>query len=204
MGISNMKKQTVWLMAALAALALAGCANDKGPAEQAIANADAALAQIHDAALKYIPEQLGAVTTQLDSLKDAANRGDYKAVLAAAPAVMTAIGALKDSANAKQAEVEAALAKAKDAWGPMSTDLPKMVDAIQTRVDTLSKSHRLPKGITKSTLATAQTSLGSLKSAWGDASNDATTGDYTSAVNKAQALKDQAAQIMQSLGMSSS
>ena len=43
-----------------------------------------------------------------------------------------------------------------------------------------------------------------MKSAWSDASNAATSGDYATAASKGQAVKDQAADLMQSLGMSSS
>jgi hypothetical protein len=79
-----------------------------------------------------------------------------------------------------------------------------MVDAIQSRVDILSKSHHLPKGVTKDTLDAAKSGLASMKSAWSDASSAASTGDFTTAASKGQAVKDQASQIMQSLGMSSS
>ncbi|HXW74443.1 MAG TPA: hypothetical protein VEK10_06485 [Steroidobacteraceae bacterium] len=199
-----MKKLSVWLLAMLAALLIAGCAGQKGPAEQAVVGAESALASVRDMAQKYAPEQLGAVEAQLQSLKDSFAQGDYKGVLAAAPALTTAINSLKDAATAKQAEAEAALAKAKDAWGPMSADVPKMVDAIQSRVDILSKSHHLPKGVTKDSLQAAQSGLSSMKSAWSDASNAASSGDFTTAMSKAQAVKDQATQIMQSLGMSSS
>lgn len=199
-----MKKLSVWLLTMLAALAIAGCAGQKGPAEQAVASAESALASVRDMAQKYAPEQLGAVEAQLQSLKDSLAQSDYKGVLAAAPALSTAISSLKDTATAKQAEAEAALAKAKDAWGPMSADVPKMVDAIQSRVDILSKSHHLPKGVTKDSLQAAESGLSSMKSAWSDASNAASSGDYTTAMSKAQAVKDQATQIMQSLGMSSS
>jgi len=199
-----MKKLSVWLLATLMALAIVGCATQKGPAEQAVASAEAALASVRDIAQKYAPEQLGGVESQLQSLKDSLAQGDYKGVLAAAPALSSAISSLKDAATAKQADAEAALAKAKDAWGPISTDVPKMVDAIQSRVDILSKSHHLPKGVTKDSLAAAQSGLSSMKSAWSDASNAASSGDYTTAMGKAQAVKDQATQIMQSLGMTSS
>ena len=199
-----MKKLSVWLLPALTALLIVGCAGQKGPAEQAVASAESALASVHDLAQKYAPEQLGAVEAQLQSARDSLAQGDYKGVLAAAPALSAAISGLKDAATAKQADAEAALAKAKDAWGPMSTDVPKMVDAIQSRVDILSKSHHLPKGVTKDTLASAKSGLDAMKSAWSDASNAATSGDFTTAMSKAQAVKDQATQIMQSLGMSSS
>ena len=38
-----------------------------------------------------------------------------------------------------------------------------------------------------------------MKSTWSDASNASTSGDFATAVSKAQAVKDQATQIMQSL-----
>ena len=199
-----MKKLSVWLLATLMAAVLVGCASDKAPAEQAVANAETSLAQIRDMAQKYAPDQLQAVDAQFNGIKDSLNKGDYKGVMAAVPGLNSAISGLKDAATAKQADAEAAAAKAKDAWGPMSTDVPKMVDAIQSRVDILSKSHHLPHGVTKDSLAAAKSGLDSMKSAWSDASNAATSGDYTTAATKGQAVRDQAAQIMQSLGMSSS
>lgn len=199
-----MKKLSVWLLTLMAAVLIAGCANQKAPAEQAIANADSALAQVRDMAQKYVPDQLAQVEAQLNGLKDSAAKGDYKSVLAAAPALMTAIGSLKDAAAAKQAEAQAAMAKAKDAWTSMSTDVPKMVDAIQSRVDVLSKSHHLPKGVTKDALASAKSGLDSMKSSWNDATTAASSGDFATATTKGQAVKDQATQIMQSLNMSSS
>lgn len=199
-----MKKLSVWLLTLMAAMFIVGCANQKAPAEQAIASADSALAQVRDMAQKYAPDQLQQVEAQLNGLKDSAAKGDYKSVLAAAPAVMTAIGGLKDAAAAKQAEAQAAMAKAKDAWNSMSTDVPKMVAAIQSRVDILSKSHHLPKGVTKDAVASAKSGLDSMKSAWNDATTAASSGDFATATTKGQAVKDQATQIMQSLNMSSS
>ncbi|GAC1696488.1 MAG: hypothetical protein PVS2B3_07580 [Steroidobacteraceae bacterium] len=198
-----MKKQAAWLLASLAALIVVGCAGQKEPAEKALASAQSALANIHDAAQKYAPDQLQAVETQLAAVKDSLAKGDYKGVLAAAPALNTAISGLKDTADAKQKDAEAAAAQAKDAWGPLSTDTPNMLAAIQSRVDILSKSHRLPAGVTKDGLASAKSGLDSMKAAWTDASSAASSGDYTTAVSKAQAIKAQAADIMKSLGMKS-
>ena len=182
---------------------IAACANQRGPAEQAVTAAESALTNIRDMANRYAPDQLQAVDAQLNGVKDSLAKGDYKGVMAAIPALNTAIGNLKDTATANQQQAEAASAKAKDAWGPLSSDVPKMVDAISSRVDILSKSHHLPKGVTKDTLAAAKSGLDSMKSAWSDASNAATSGDYTTAVTKGQAVRDQASQIMQSLGMKS-
>ena len=198
-----MKRSSLWVLATLAAVLIAGCQNQRAPAEQAVQAADSALTNIRDMASHYAPDQLQAVDAQLSGVKDSLAKGDYKGVLAAVPALNTAIGNLKDTATAKQEEAQAASAKAKDAWGPLSSDVPKMVDAISSRVDILSKSHHLPKGVTKDSLAAAKSGLDSMKATWGDASNAASSGDFTTAVSKGQAVKDQASQIMQSLGMKS-
>ena len=198
-----MKKPSLWVLVMLAAVLVTACQNQRAPAEQAVAAAEAALTNIRDMATRYAPDQLQAVDAQLNSAKDSLAKGDYKAVLAGMPALQSAINSLKDTATAKQQEVDAANEKAKDAWGPMSSDVPKMVDAIQSRVDILSKSHHLPKGVTKDSLAAAKSSVDSMKSAWGAAANAATSGDYNTAVSKGQAVRDQASQIMQSLGMKS-
>ena len=198
-----MKKLSVWLLAGLAAALVMSCANQKAPAEQAVAVAEAALAAVRDSAQKYAPDQLQAVEDQLKGLKDSLAKGDYKAVLTGAPTVNSAINSLKDAAEAKKADADAASARAKDAWGPVSADVPMMIEAIAKRVDSLSKSHRLPKGVTKEALAAAKSGVDSLKSQWAEATSAATSGDYTTAMLKAEGVKTKAAEMMRSLGMSS-
>jgi hypothetical protein len=198
-----MKKQLTWLMAAMMAMLIIGCANQKGPAEQALSGAESGLNAIRDTAQKYVPDQLAAVDAQLASLKDAFAKGDYKAVMAGAPALTAAIGSLKDAAAAKASEAEAVMAKAKDAWGSTSAEVNNMVAALQSRVDMLSKSHHLPSGVTKASLASAKSGLDSMKSAWNDATTAAGSGDFTTAMAKAATVTDQATALMQSLGMTS-
>jgi hypothetical protein len=198
-----MKKLSVWLLAAFAAALVMSCANQKAPAEQAIAGAETSLAAVRDTAQKYVPDQLQAVEDQLKGLKDSLAKGDYRAVLTGAPTVNSAISSLKEAAETRKSEAEAALVRAKDAWGPASADVPKMVEALAKRVETLSKSHRLPKGVTKEGLASAKSGLDALKSQWGEATSAAASGDYTTAMNKAEAVRTKAADMMKSLGMSS-
>jgi hypothetical protein len=195
-----MKKQSIWLLAALTAVLIIGCNMQKGPAEQAVAGAQAALDAVRDSAMQYAPEQLGGVDAQLSDMKGKFQQGDYAGVVASAPALMTAISGLKDAATAKKAAAEQALAKAKDDWGPASAAVPKMVDDLAKRVEALSKG-KLPKGVTKDAVAAAKTGLDSLKSTWADATNASASGDYTTAMAKAQAVKDKATELMKSLGM---
>src|SRR5579862_4088412 len=123
-----MKKSSIWLLAVLSAVLLFGCNTQKGPAEQAVLGANAALAAVRDDAQKYAPEKLGGVEAQLSDMKGSFEKGDYAGVLKAAPAMTAAIASLKDAAAAKKTEAEQALAKAKDDWGTASTAVPKLVD----------------------------------------------------------------------------
>jgi hypothetical protein len=193
-----------WLAASVTVLIAFGCTSQKEPAERAVANINAALASAHDAAAKYTPDGLQSVEAQVDTLKDNLSKGDYKRVLADAPAATTAVANLQQAAIGKQEEEDTKLAHTKQQWRSFSADVPKMVAAIQSRVDELSKSRRLPKGVSKASFESAKAGLSSLKSAWTEATSAIEKEDYAGGVAKGQAVKDKAAEIMHELGMTSS
>jgi hypothetical protein len=193
-----------WLAASVAAIIVFGCTSQKEPAEQAVANIDAALGTVHDAAAKYAPDGLQAVEAQVATLKDNLSKGDYKKVLAAAPAVTTAVANLRQAAIDKQEEADTKLAQTKQQWRTVNADVPKMVAAIQSRIDALSKSRRLPKGVSKASFESAKAGLASLNSTWTEATGAVAHEDYAGAVAKGQAAKDKATEIMHELDMTSS
>ena len=193
-----------WLAASVTALIVFGCASQKEPAEQAVANINAALSTAHDSAAKYAPDGLQSVEAQVATLKDNLAKGDYKKVLADAPAVATAVTNLQQAAIAKQEEADTKLAQTKQQWRTLSVDVPKMVAAIQARVGELSKSRRLPKGVSKASFESAKASLESLNSAWTEATGAIANEDYAGGVAKGQAAKDKATEITHELGMTSS
>jgi hypothetical protein len=193
--------RSVWLLGGLLTTLMLGCSSQKDPAEQVISRMDNTLAGIHDPAAKYLPDQLQAVEGQVATVKQSFAKGDYVAVLAAAPAVNTAIANLRRDANAKQAEADAALAQVKQQWRTLSGEVPKLVENLHTQVDTLSKAKSLPKGVSKAAFATAKDGVASLDGMWTDANTQVATGDYAGAVAKGQTVKDKATELMQSLGM---
>lgn len=194
-----MKRKSLWLTGLCAAvLIVAACANLKEPATQAVASAESALAAMKDDAAKYAPDALAPVEAEVASLKASLDKKDYKAVMASAPNVTKAIAGLKDTVAAKKAEMEAALASQ---WTSLSADLPKMVEAIQSRVDTLSKSRKLPKNVDKAAFESAKSGLESLKATWTEATSAASSGAVADAVAKAQAVKEKGTEIMTQLGM---
>src|SRR2546429_174285 len=99
--IATMKKHAVWLLA-LAAVLVVGCANQKGPAEQAVAGAETALAAVRDNAQKYVPDRLQAVDAQPAAPQDNLAQGDHRAPPKGAPAVHTAHRAAKDAGGGQK------------------------------------------------------------------------------------------------------
>jgi hypothetical protein len=190
---------------AIAALALVACASDKGPAEQAIKAAEDALNAVKTEAVQYVPEQARAVETQIASVKASLEKGDYKAVLAAAPDISGKARALRDAVAAKKAELEAKTKEMVTAltkeWEDMSAGLPKMVAALESRVSILDQAKKLPAKLEKTTVEAAKAGLAEVKQAWSDAQEAFKGGKVDEAVAKAKIVKDKTAEIMTKLGM---
>jgi hypothetical protein len=197
-------KKLHWLTTLCAAVLLAACTTQKEPAEQVVAHIDSAMNTIHDSAEKFSPDSYHTLENQVAALKGTLAKGDYQAVLSAAPAVSASIASLKQTVDSQQATADAELAKTKQQWRTLNDEVPKLVTAIQTQVDTLSKGRRLPKGLTKTKLEAAKTDAASLGTQWTDAVTTVTSGDYSGAVTKGQAVREKATSMMQELGMKSS
>lgn len=199
-------RQSLWtaLLTVLAAFTLAACASDKGPAEIAIKAAEDALASVRTEAAQYVPDQVKAVEDGIAALKASFAKGDYKAVLAAAPDVTARARALGAAAAAKKAEAAAMAAKAAEltkTWTDMAEGLPKMVGALESRVDILSKAKTLPPKIDKATFEEAKAGLATVKQTWADAQESFKGGKVEDAVAKGNTVKTKTAEIMTKLGM---
>jgi chromosome segregation ATPase len=195
-----MSKLGPWTIAAVA-MVLCACNSQKEPAQQAINRIDSDLAAVHDSASKYAAESLQSVDGQVSALRASYQRGDYKKVLADAPAVRSSIASLKQDVDAKQAQADAAAAQTKQQWRTLSNDVPKLVAAVHQQVDSLSKSHKMPRGMNKAAFESAKNDAAGLDSAWSDAENTVSNGnDYAGAVQKGQSVKDKATALLQQLG----
>ena len=92
----------------------------------------------------------------------------------------------RDRRSGRQA---AAIASLTDSWNSMSADLPNMVNAIQSRVDTLSKSKKLPKNLDQASFDAAKTGLDDMKSTWSAATQSFNSGNVEDAVAKAKQVQ---------------
>ncbi|MGB7903422.1 MAG: hypothetical protein WCF43_01930 [Steroidobacteraceae bacterium] len=187
----------------MAAVMLAGCANKMEPAKKAIAEIEAAVEAAGPDAAQYIPDQLQAVTSQISDLKMKFDQKDYKAVIAAAPALLTqAQGLAAAAGTAKQAAEAAALEALNAEWGALSTDLPAQLAAVTGRVAMLSKSKKLPAGLDAATFDAAKSDAGEAATLWEQATAAQAAGNMEQAVTTGRQVKEKLNAAMAGLGMS--
>jgi hypothetical protein len=195
-------KSKQWLQSFVAfsvvALVAAGCANQMEPAKKAIADIEAAVSAAGDEAVKYVPDEVRAVNDQVASLKAQFAKKDYKGVIAAAPAVLAQAQALAGSAAAKKTESMDAL---NAEWGSLASSVPPALAAVQSRVDILSKSKKLPAGIDKATLGSTKAGLAEANTLWEQATAAQSSGDIEQAVGLARQTKEKADGLLAALGM---
>jgi hypothetical protein len=131
-------------------------------------------------------------------LKSAFDRKDYNSVVEAAPAVLTQAQGLASAAAAKKTEVMDTYA---GEWSTLASSVPQAVAAIQSRVDVLSKSKRLPKGMDAAKLDGVKTGLAEANSMWAQATEAQAAGDLEQAVTLAQQVKTRTDELLTTLGM---
>lgn len=185
---------------AAAALVLAACANQQEPAQKALAQVEASLAEVRADAEKYAAEQLANVDEGIKMLKSNMAHKDYRGVMMNAPSVSKSIDDLKATVAANKAEAEANLAAAQAEWSELTASVPPMVDALQKRVDTLTKTRKLPKDMDQAAFDAARNGFEQLKTSWTEASADFAGGKAAEALRKARAAKARGQELLDQLG----
>jgi HAMP domain-containing protein len=183
-----MRFSNALLAMAAATLLITGCAQNRAPANKALDGIESSLEDVRDDAAKYAPDGLKGVEAQLRRLRESYDAKEYGNVLAGAPELEKAVGSLKDAVESGKAQVRKAAAVAKTEWEGLNSEVPKMVDTIQARVDKLSKG-RLPFGINKNEFEGAKSAFESMKETWKDATAQAKQGDAVEASQKGKTAK---------------
>jgi hypothetical protein len=189
------KRTAMGIALAIAVLALAACESaEKAPAAAALSAAQTAIDAVKTEAMKYVPDQVKSVEDALVTAKANFEKKDYKAALAGAQDVAAKAKELGAAAATKKAELT-------KSWEEVSNGVPKMAEAIKSRVDILSQSKKLPAGLDKAKVDDAKAGLASMNQSWTQASDAYKSGDVSGAVVKAKAAKDKAVEIMTALNM---
>jgi hypothetical protein len=193
-----MKRKYICLLVVImlvSALAGFGCGKaDKAPAEVAIKAAEEAVASLKAEAVKYVPEDVKSVESALAAAKDKLAKNDFKAAAVEGQAVVAKAKELLDSLKVKKEE----LARK---WDSLSVGLPKMIGAVENRVNILSKSRKLPASITADKFADAKSLLAASRDEWAKALASSKAGNMGEAALIANSVKEKAAKAMEALGM---
>src|SRR5258708_36681535 len=123
-----------YALISMAAILMAACAGQKGPAQKLISDIDATVTAASAEAAKYVPDQLADVQSKLRDLKTAFAKQDYAAVVTGAPAVLSASQNLATAAAAKKDEILQAL---NDQWTGLAGAVAEAVYAEANRIDLL-------------------------------------------------------------------
>jgi predicted nucleic acid-binding Zn-ribbon protein len=183
------------LLPLAAAMMIAGCGS-RSTAQNVVGQAESALNTVRGDASVAAPDELKAADATLAHMKQNFDQHEYKVVIADVPQFNTRMDALKTAIESGQN----ATAEATQEWTTLNTEVPKAVEEIQAKVDSL-KPNALPKDVTREELATAKADLEAMKATWTEATTAATQGDLVAATGKGRTVQAKAQEIKSALGM---
>jgi hypothetical protein len=194
-----MRTAKVFAAFSAAILLLTACANQKDPAEKAVARVEASLGEFRADAEKYAAEELKDVNASLTNLKNNLARQDYRAVVQGAPSVTSAVNQLKQTVDQRKADAAQLLEAAQGEWDELSASVGPAVETLQKRVDQLAKTRKYPKGLDKAGFETAKADFENAKTEWTQAGADFAEGKAAEALRRARAVKAQVTDLTQRL-----
>ena len=120
--------------------------------ETAIKAAEDMLNTSRPEAAKYLPDYVKTMENALAAMKDKFAAGDYKTVIAEATGFTDQAKGLPEAAKAKKEELMMS-------WKDLNAVLPKMIEAIQSRVDNPSDRKKPSANLTKENLEEVMSAL---------------------------------------------
>ena len=184
--------------AAVAAIlvALAGCASQKEPAEQALAGIEKTLADSGAQGQKYLPERYAEISAKVATLKDQLAKEEYGDVVAGAPAVVDELRrAVADSAI-QRAQTRVAM---ESEWADLLKEMPAMIEAVDKKLAT--QGSKLPKGMDRDAYRALVDNYDAARDSWGKASAEMTSANFEATVVAGREAKSTIAGVMQALGI---
>ena len=192
-----MKVTNVLMALTASAVLMTGCMSQKDPAENAVTQAEAAMTDLRVDAAKFAPEELKTTETTLAKMKDKLAKEDYKDVIAEVPQFNKEVATLRETLVGRQTQIIAATRE----WETLNAEVPKAVEEIQVRVDSLASSPKLPKEVDKHEFEAAKASLETMKSDWAAATAAFSSGNATEAADKARGVQNKVDEVKGQLGM---
>jgi hypothetical protein len=153
------------------------------PAQRSLGDVEAAVAAAAPEASRYVPDRLRDVRRRVDGMQASYDRRDYAAVLAAAPAAMSAAHSLAVAAAAKKGEL---LLAQSGQWEGLAADVSRYTDAILQRIERpVGRSGQKPAV----DMSAARGALSDARSLWSKAQAAFAIGNLDEAVATAETVK---------------
>ena len=140
-------------------VALAGCASDRGPAEQALVGVEEAYAKIRPRVRALAPERAAEFERQLERARVAARDGDWVTALAASSALPGELGQLSDEIERREQATRAA-------WDSTNTALAARLQEVDAKIERQAAATPAPAA---ADLAAARAELAAARVAWSQA-----------------------------------
>jgi len=192
-----MKVTNVLMALTASAMLMTGCMSQKDPAENAVTQAEAAMTDLRVDAAKFVLKDPKTTETTLAKMKDKLAKEDYKDVIAEVPQFNKEVATLRETLVGRQTQIIAATRE----WETLNAEVPKAVEEIQVRVDSLASSPKLPKEVDKHEFEAAKASLETMKSDWAAATAAFSSGNATEAADKARGVQNKVDEVKGQLGM---
>ena len=189
----------IWALVALALIVAAtlGC-SQKDPAAEAIAAAEQSLVDVHESAMKYVPDQYAEIKADLEKARKDFEEQKYAEALAAVKTIPARAKQLGEEAAAAK---EAATARLTETWGELSDSIPERLAQLEARLVELGKLRQLPAGIEQKSVSIAKSSLEWAVKEWDNANAAFAEGKLEEAAKLAQAVDTLLATGMTAVGL---
>ena len=180
----------------LAAATMMAACGSRGTAQNVVGQADGAIEKVKEQAALSAPNELKAAQGTVAQMHQNFDARKYKVVIADVPKFNEELKSINAAMEANQGKVAAATQE----WTTLNTEVPKAVEEIQARVNSL-KPNALPKDVTKEELETAKTDLEALKATWAEATAAAGANNPLEATEKGRIVQAKTVELKNSLGM---
>ena len=176
----------IWALVALALIVAAtpGC-SQKDPAAEAIAAAEQSLADVHESAMKYLPDQYDVIKADLEKARKAFEEQKYADALATVKTIPARAQQLGEDAAAAK---EAATVQLTETWNALSGSIPERLAQLEARLAELGKLRQLPAGIEQNSISIAESSAEWARKEWDEASAAFAAGKLEEAAKLAKAV----------------
>ena len=178
---------------------MAGCANQKEPAEQAMAGIDKTLEGFGAQLQKYLPERYEEISASIAALRESLAQEKYGDVVSGAPAVVDALRRAVADSQIRRAQIKVEL---EAEWADLVKTMPGMLAAVDKKIST--QGGRPPKDMDRDAYKALVETYDAARATWSKAAESIDAASFETTVMTARDARSAIAGVMETLGIKAS